>query len=228
MENMMTQGIRSYGPGKFSTILDGFVYELALDGVDDEISLGEGQGWYGFLEFDEKTAKQVRKLMATQHEPDEPTEEEEKQLTFASAVILYERSDGIVETQWFDNPEEATEEWKDIVKEFEGEEDDEEEEEPEEEEEEDDFDLESEMEDALVVGDSRNGYSVSFSGKHIGDFDDFDEALTAGVREMHRSQYFPNVFYVNERGNTDLLTVNYVLQDGEPVDIKSTTVRSWV
>ena len=225
----MENGIRSYGPGKFNTILDGFVYELALDGVDEEISLGEGQGWYGFLEFDEKTAGQIRELMAAQHEPDEPTEEEEKRLTFASAVIIYERSDGIVEVQWFDNPKEAEEEWAAIEEEFSDEDEEDEGEDDEEEEEDDDFDLESEMEDALIIGDARgSGYSVSFSGKRIGDFGDFDEALAAGVREMHRSKYFPNVFYVNERGNTDLLSVKYELQDGHPVNIESTTVRSWV
>jgi hypothetical protein len=32
----------------------------------------------------------------------------------------------------------------------------------------------------------------------------------------------------NDHGNTDLMTVKYELQNGKPVNIKSTTVRSWV
>ena len=71
-----------------------------------------------------------------------------------------------------------------------------------------DFDLRQEMEDGAVVQDARRGgYDVSFSGRHLGHFKSRGGALAAIVREMDRSKYWPNVFHVNERGNTDLLSV---------------------
>jgi hypothetical protein len=205
MENMMAKGIRSYGPGKFNTILDGFVYELALDGVDQEISLGEGQGWYGFLEFDEKTAKQITELMAAQQEPDEPTKEEQELLTFTSAVILYERSDGIVEVQWFDNPNEAEEEWGDIEKQF-GEEEEEDDEEEEEEPEEDAF-SDEQMAEGYVLSDAkrRSGYDVTHEHKHFGYYKYREDAFEAIDQAMKRENFYPNIYYVNDHGNVDLL-----------------------
>ena len=76
--------------------------------------------------FDTKTAEQVRELMTAQDKPDKPTKEEESLLTFTSAVIIYERSDGIVEAFWFDVLSEAEEEWADIEAEYEGDEEDDE------------------------------------------------------------------------------------------------------
>jgi len=211
-------GIRRYGPGKFDTIIDSYAYGVTLDGADEEVVLGEGNGWYGLLQLDKTTRDRIHQ--AAHYEEDDLTEEESDLLEDSAAVIFFERSDGIVESDWFDDMGKTKKAWDQIEADVEEDEDEDEDE---------DFDLESEMEDALVIGDARgSGYSVSLSGKHIGDFDDFDEALEAGVREMHDSNYFPNIFYVNERGNTDLMTVKYELQNGKPVNIKSTTVRSWV
>jgi len=228
----MATGIRSYGPGKFDTIIDSYAFDVASEfGVDNEESYPEGGGWYGYMAIDAPTEKLVRKI--AEKNDDQLTEEEVDLLETSAAVIFFERSDGIVEADWFDNEKKAQKAWAAIEAEFEEEEDGDEDEDEDgdgegEGDEDEDFDLESEMEDALVIGDARSGYSVSFSGKHIGDFDDFDEALEAGVQQMHDSNYFPNIFYVNERGNTDLLTVKYELQNGKAVNIESTTVRSWV
>lgn len=41
--------IRSYGPGKFDTILDSHIYELSLAGCDDETGESETSGWFGIL-----------------------------------------------------------------------------------------------------------------------------------------------------------------------------------
>jgi hypothetical protein len=95
-------------------------------------------------------------------------------------------------------------------------------------EEKEEFDLETELESGLVIGDTRRGYSVSFDGKHIGDFNDFDDALAAGVQKMHDSKYFPNVFHVNERGNTDQLTVKFKVRRGKVTNIEYNIVRGWV
>lgn len=98
-----------------------------------------------------------------------------------------------------------------------------------EEEDDDDFDLETELEDGAVVSDARGGgYSVSFGGKHLGDFDDFDEALLEAYRHAEKSNYFPNFFYVNDRGNTDLLSVEPDVVRSKIVGVTNKIIKSWV
>ena len=42
--------IRPYGPGKFATIVDSYVYDASLDGCDEETgSVDEVGAWYGLL-----------------------------------------------------------------------------------------------------------------------------------------------------------------------------------
>ena len=53
----MTDTIRPYGPGKFSTILDSYVYQVSLEGgCDDEIgSVDQGEN----VIFNWRTTKQM-------------------------------------------------------------------------------------------------------------------------------------------------------------------------
>lgn len=84
------------------------------------------------------------------------------------------------------------------------EEDDEEEEKEDEDSEEDDNDVFSreEMDEGYVISDKRGGgYSVS----HLGSFSDMDDALEAIEKDMKRSNVYPNIYYVNDHGNVDLL-----------------------
>ena len=126
-------GIRSYGPGKYYTVLDSYAYEMTLDGgADEESTYGEGNGWYGLVWIDKGAKKRVREI-AKENE-DELTEEEDELLDDSVAVILFERSDGIVEADWFDTKKEAEKAWANVLadtEEGEEEEDDEEEEEEE-------------------------------------------------------------------------------------------------
>lgn len=108
---------RSYGPGKFSTILDSYVYELTLDGgADEEESYPEGGGWYGLVRVDSATRRRVVEI-AREH-GDDLTPEEEEELGRAQAVILFERSDGLVESEWFTSARKAEKAWREIVAEF--------------------------------------------------------------------------------------------------------------
>jgi hypothetical protein len=115
MEAVMA--IRRYGPGKFHTLLDSFAYELTLDGVDEEESYGEGGGWYGLVWLEDGDRTRIREIAG-----DDLTEDEETLLDDTVAIIFFERSDGIVETDWFNDEEEAEEQWEDIRAEFEEEE----------------------------------------------------------------------------------------------------------
>ena len=103
------------GPGKFSTDLDAYAYEVTLDGgADEEESYGDGGGWYGLLRIDEDARNAVRDKCGVQLLNDE----ERDLLNESVAVILYERSDGLVETDWFDDAEHAAEVWSAIQAEF--------------------------------------------------------------------------------------------------------------
>ena len=217
------EGIRSYGPGKFHTLIDSYAFEVAGDGVDEEASYGEGDGWYGLVLLDGPTRKRVAEVAA--ENKDELTEDEQELLDDSVAVIFFERSDGIVEADWFEDKTKAEEAWTDIEADTE----EEKEEEEEEEEEEDDFDLEGEMETGLVITDTRGGkYSVSLEGKSLGSFSDFDDALKRGAQAMQDQNFFPNVFHVNDRGNVDLLAVTPEIKRGKVVKVEYTIERSWV
>ena len=41
--------LRPYGPGKFDTRLDAYIYDLSMNGCDDETGETETTGWYGLL-----------------------------------------------------------------------------------------------------------------------------------------------------------------------------------
>jgi hypothetical protein len=113
MENMMAQGIRLYGPGKFRTILDSYAYDLVGDGViDEETSYPEGGGWYGLIRIDEG----VRDVIAERAEKDEEdlTEWELDWLKSHKAIIFFERSDGIVEADWYKSLKTAETAWGEI------------------------------------------------------------------------------------------------------------------
>jgi hypothetical protein len=92
-----------------------------------------------------------------------------------------------------------------------------------------DFDLEAEIESGLVIGDARGGgYRVTLDGKYVDSAGDFDEALVLGLEAMEQAKYFPNVFYVNERGNVDLLAVRPKTRKGKIVGASYETVHGWV
>jgi hypothetical protein len=121
-EGVSEGGIRSYGPGKFNTKLDSYAYELTLDGGADREEGGEGNGWYGYVALDHDTTDRIHKI--AKEEQDQLTRDEEDLLAKSSAVIFFERSDGIVEADWFDTTDEADELWEEIEAEFEEEEND--------------------------------------------------------------------------------------------------------
>jgi hypothetical protein len=60
------------------------------------------------------------------------------------------------------------------------------------------------------------GIDVFRGGRKFGNYEDKRDALRAIEKRMERDQFFPNIWYVNERGNTDLLDGN------------GNIVRSWV
>ncbi len=71
-----------------------------------------------------------------------------------------------------------------------------------------DFDLEQELETGYVIGDARGpGYFVTCEQRSCGGtFESIVAALQFIEGKMKKDGYCPGIFYVNERGNTELLS----------------------
>ena len=58
--------------------------------------------------------------------------------------------------------------------------------------------------DYTITDQTRGGYQVN----QLGHFDDFDEAISAILKDMDCNQFFPSVWFINDHGNADLLSIN--------------------
>ena len=100
-------GIRSYGPGKFDTILDCHIYQASLDGCDEETGSAVDMGvWYGLLRGRVKVSEKL-------------TEEEAKLLNTSVGIILSENSDGFVTVEYYSDREELDAAWAECLAETE-------------------------------------------------------------------------------------------------------------
>jgi len=104
--------IRPYGPGKFSTILDAYVYQVSLDGgCDAEVGDSNTTGWYGLMRHGRTIFKD--------HDPsmESLNDDEKEALTSSAGVILREDSSGFVYAQYFDSESELDAAWAKIEQE---------------------------------------------------------------------------------------------------------------
>jgi hypothetical protein len=83
--------------------------------------------------------------------------------------------------------------------------------------EEDDGSLDIEMETGALISESRDGYAIAVEQEYITSADSIDESLGVLRDWMERNKYYPNVYFVNERGNVDQLDI-----------ATGKTIRSWV
>ena len=120
-------GIRDYGPGKFFTILDSYIWQASLDGIlDDEIGESETSGWFGFMKNDADTQREIIEAAKDGGEP--LTQAELARLRRSAAFIMNENSQGFVFIQEYRTLADAERNWERIVEEHEAEIEDEEEE----------------------------------------------------------------------------------------------------
>ena len=103
--------IRPYGPGKFSTVLDSYVYSVSLDGGCDEES-SDGGEWSGVMRNGRTIFRDHDPLLETLN-----TAEQEK-LTSSAGVILREDSSGFVYVTYYDTADSLELAWSQIVDEF--------------------------------------------------------------------------------------------------------------
>ena len=74
--------------------------------------------------------------------------------------------------------------------------------------------LRSEIEDGIVISQGRGGIlhvrasgrPMKLHGLDASVAEDMNEALSHVRRWAKENSYYPNIFYVNERGNVDLIT----------------------
>ena len=109
-----TNIIRPYGPGKFSTILDSYVYSVSLDGGCDEEegNVSECGEWYGIMRNGRTIFRDHDPLLETLNTA------EQDQLTSSTGVIIHEYSNGFVSVTYYDTDESLETAWSQIVDEF--------------------------------------------------------------------------------------------------------------
>jgi hypothetical protein len=101
--------IRLYGPGKFDTILDSFLYVVSLDGADDEVS-EENQGWSGML-YGDGLFQTVIEAMEEGGESVDPEEANLLQGIVNGGVILTESTDGFVYVTYHETKKKLLNAW---------------------------------------------------------------------------------------------------------------------
>ena len=110
-EGQEEKGIRSYGPGKFSTMVDAYVYSVSLDGCDETHgSCSENGVWIGRM----SPGRGILRDMCSDTEP--LNEDEARLLTACAGVILEENDQGFVSVTYYQTDDELQYDWNDYVK----------------------------------------------------------------------------------------------------------------
>ncbi len=115
---MTSNEIRPYGPGKFATVLDSYVYDVTLQGgCDDEVGSSDNGAWFGLM--------RNGSTIFVDHDPllESLNEAEQDLLSSSAGVIVREDSDGFVVVQYFTSRQELDRVWSEIVASFAAEED---------------------------------------------------------------------------------------------------------
>lgn len=99
-------GIRSYGPGKFHTLIDLYIYHLD---TDEELGDVQDFGWYGILRDLERS--EVEEI-AREEFNDSLTVEEQGLLDDTVGAIVSEDSQGFYNVELFDNSDKLEADWE--------------------------------------------------------------------------------------------------------------------
>jgi hypothetical protein len=101
--------IRPYGPGKFNTILDSYVYSVSLDGgCDMETGDSSEQGWFGLMRHGHTIFRDHDPFLETLND------DERDALKVCAGVILSEDSNGFVYVKYYDSMDELDKAWAEI------------------------------------------------------------------------------------------------------------------
>lgn len=95
----MADSIRPYGPGKFDTILDMHLWEMSLDGADEETGDSSMGVYYCLLRGPFSVTTDL-------------TKDELALLSTSVGVIMSEDGQGFVSVEYFDNLKDLDAAWK--------------------------------------------------------------------------------------------------------------------
>lgn len=100
--------LRPYGPGKFNTMLDAYVYSVSLGGLADE-SAEVGGSHYDLM--------RNGRTIFRDHDPflETLTEDEQTYLTESAGVIMREDSDGFVAVAYYDDKDTLEADWANVL-----------------------------------------------------------------------------------------------------------------
>ena len=114
--NAAINTIRRYGPGKFDTILDSYVYQVSMDGcLDEETGESETTGWYGIMQEDSDGSLATAIAKAAYEGGETLTlGETEMILRDFAGVILSEDSQGFVSVEYFETKAALHKAWRRI------------------------------------------------------------------------------------------------------------------
>jgi hypothetical protein len=76
----------------------------------------------------------------------------------------------------------------------------------------------------MACGPLYSQYCCQANHCDLGTFNTLDECLIAIHADMEASQFWPDIYFINDHGNTDLLSVEFQPDGDHSVDI----VESWV
>ncbi len=108
---MTETGIRPYGPGKFDTILDQYVYQVSSDGgLDDECGdSSEGSGWFGLMRNGKTIFRDNDPFLETLNQA------ERDLLESSAGVIIFESTDGFVGVDYFETDAQLEKAWTEVL-----------------------------------------------------------------------------------------------------------------
>lgn len=107
------RGIRRYGPGKFDNIIDGYVYELSMDGSWGEQAGDSGtSGFYASVRLGRNGLKAILENMKDQG--DKPTLAEAKLVRSSYGAVCREGDQGFVSCEYYDTKAELEKDWKKV------------------------------------------------------------------------------------------------------------------
>jgi hypothetical protein len=111
-------GWRSYGPGKYNSIVDSYVHALDTEGWGDE-EIGDVQdfGWYGLMgpmEAGELLEPDAVPRIARE-EKDQLTPEERRELKETVGVIIEENDQGFVGVTYYKSKKQLKKAWDKIA-----------------------------------------------------------------------------------------------------------------
>jgi hypothetical protein len=140
----MSRGIRRYGPGKFNTILDSYLYDMTLEGTCESVGDVSEVGFFANkVELGPEVLSDVEKIAAAA-DSDSLTPEEKDLIKESVGAIVVESEQGLVTVDYYDNEEEFEKDWEEVQDDASTEEEEEEDGEESEEEEAEEEDAETE------------------------------------------------------------------------------------